>query len=64
MATYKIRGNSHCIIYLYRTEPGKKIQQWETYTTELEATQRKAYVEYLQKIKDNDGLLKAANEYK
>lgn len=64
MATYKIRGNSHCVIYPYKTETGKTLQHWETYTTELEAIQRKAYIEYLQKKKDYTELHKAVNAYK
>lgn len=43
MATYQVRGSSHNIIYLYRTDDGKSKQHWETYETELEAIQRKAY---------------------
>ena len=64
MATYKVRGNSHNIIFPYKTETGKTKQRWETYTTELEATQRQAYIEYLQKTKDIIGIQKAVNEYK
>ena len=45
MATYQVRGSSHNIIYLYRTDDGKSKQHWETYETELEAIQRKAYIE-------------------
>lgn len=64
MATYKVRGTAHNIIYPYRTETGKNKQQWETYATELEAIQRKAYIDYLQKAKLYQELLKAANEYR
>ena len=49
MATYKVRGIAHNIIYPYRTEDGKVKHQWETYSTELEAMHRKAYIDYLQK---------------
>ena len=49
MATYKVRGTAHNVIYPYRTEDGKVKQQWETYSTELEAMQRKTYIDYLQK---------------
>ena len=63
MATYKARGVSHCIIYWYKTPEGKK-QHWETYTTELEARQRKAYIDYLQKNNLQDELSKTADEYK
>ena len=64
MATYKVRGNSHTIIYPYKTEEGKTKQQWETYTTELEAVQRKAYIDYLQKNRLSAELRKAATEYR
>ena len=49
MATYKVRGTAHNVIYPYRAEDGKVKQQWETYSTELEAMQRKTYIDYLQK---------------
>lgn len=64
MATYKARGNAHNVIYPYKTEVGKHKQQWETYTTELEAVQRKAYIDYLQKNRQHDELLKAVMDYK
>lgn len=64
MATYKPRGNTHSIIYPYKTEAGEHKQQWETYTTELEAVQRKAYIDFLQKNKKRDELLKTVLEYK
>ena len=51
MATLKIRGESYSVIYLYTAADGQKKQQWETYVTELEALQRKTYIEYLQKNK-------------
>lgn len=56
MATYQVRGSSHNIIYLYRTDDGKSKQHWETYETELEAIQRKAYIELLQKEKRYDDI--------
>ena len=65
MATYKTRGiNSHSIVYWYETPKGEKKQNWETYLTELEAIQRKAQIDYLQKKKLKDDLYKAAIEYK
>ncbi len=64
MATYKVRGTTYNVIYSYRTETGEKKQHWESYTTELEAMQRKAYIDYLQKSRLNQELLKAAYEYK
>jgi len=64
MATYKIRGNSHCVLFPYKTESGETKKQWETYTTELEALTRQTYIGYLQKTRDVDGLQKAINEYR
>lgn len=64
MATYKARGISHSIIYWYKAPDGENKQHWETYTTELEAIQRKAYIDYLQKNKLHDELVKAAMDYK
>ena len=64
MATYKARGNAHNVIYPYLTELGVKKQQWETYTTELEAIQRKAYIDYLQKNRLHHEIRKEADEYR
>lgn len=64
MATYKVRGIAHNIIYTYRDEAGEIKQQWETYTTELEAMQRKAYIDYLQKSRLYNEIRKTAIEYK
>lgn len=64
MATYMARGNTHNIVYPYRTDTGERKQQWESYTTELEAIQRKAYIDYLQKNRLHDELLKAVTDYK
>jgi integrase len=65
MATYKTRGvHSHSVIYWYNLPDGKPKQQWETYQTELEAVQRKAHIDYLEKKKLKDDLYKAAMEYK
>lgn len=64
MATYKIRGTTHNVIYPYQTLSGEKKQQWESYETELEAIQRKAYIDFLQKNKRSDDIRKAAAEYK
>ena len=63
MATYKVRGIAHNIIYPYRTEDGKVKHQWETYSTELEAMHRKAYIDYLQKNRLHHEIRKAAAEY-
>ena len=59
MATYKVRGIAHNIIYPYRTEDGKVKHQWETYSTELEAMHRKAYIDYLQKNRLHHEIRKA-----
>ena len=64
MATYKIRGSSHNVIYTYRTSDGQYKQQWESYDTELEAIQRKAYIDFLQKNKRQDDVRLAVAEYK
>lgn len=65
MATYTTRGvSSHSIVYWYETPDGAKKQHWETYQTELEAIQRKAHIDYLQKKKLRDELYKAVMEYK
>ncbi len=64
MATYKVRGTAHNIIYTYRTEAGETKQQWETYVTELEAKHRKAYIDYLQKSNLDREVMKAALEYR
>lgn len=63
MATYKVRGIAHNIIYPYRTEDGKVKHQWETYSTELEAMHRKAYIDYLQKNRLHHEIRKAVAEY-
>lgn len=64
MATYKIRGTSHNVIFTYRTENGEVKQHWESYETELEAIQRKAYIDYLQKNKKHEDVRAAAIEYR
>ena len=64
METLKIRGESYSVIYLYTAANGQKKQQWETYVTELEALQRKTYIEYLQKNKMKKELQLAAVSYR
>ncbi len=64
MATYKVRGTSHNVIYQYKTSVGKIKQQWESYETELEAIQRKAYIDHLQAHKRTDDIRQAAIDYK
>ena len=64
MATYKVRGNSHNIVYTYFNELGEKKQMWETYMTEVEALKRKAYIDSLQKSNLRDEITKEALEYR
>ncbi len=63
MATHTVRGSSHNIVYVYRIGKEKK-QVWETYQTELEAVQRKSFIDYLQRNKMIQELDKAAAEYR
>lgn len=64
MATYTVRGDSHNVVYRYKTEDGKKVQHWETYETELEALQRKVYIDCLQKENKQAEIRAAALDYK
>ena len=64
MATYKVRGNSHNVIYQYRTSTGQVKQLWESYETKLEAIQRKAYIDHLQAQKRTEELRQVALEYR
>jgi integrase len=64
MATYTVRGASHNVVYPYKTESGKSKQQWETYSTELEARQRMIFIDLLQKEKQYDEIRKAVYDYR
>jgi len=64
MATYAQRGTSHNIIYTYQLQTGENKQQWETYSSELDAMQRKAFIEYLQKQKRREDIRAEAIKYK
>jgi integrase len=64
MATYTVRGVSHNVVYSYKTESGKSKQQWETYSTELEARRRMIYIDLLQKEKQYDEIRKAVYDYR
>ena len=64
MATYTIRGTSHNIVYTYKTIDGKRKQQWESYSSELEAIQRKAYIDYLQTQNRASDITHEAAEYR
>lgn len=63
MASYKVRGNKHNVIYTYKTTKGKHKSHWETYSTAMEAIQRKGYIDHLQKKKAHHEIRKAALEY-
>lgn len=64
MATYTIRGTSHNIVYTYKTIDGKRKQQRESYSSELEAIQRKAYIDYLQAQNRASDITHEAAEYR
>ena len=64
MARYKKRGNSHCIIYTYKDEDNNTATIWETYQTEVLATQRKATIDYYQKMKDRNKIRELAFQYR
>ena len=64
MATYTIRGTSHNVIYTYKAADGKRKQQWESYSSELEAIQRKAYIDYLQSQNRTSDITHEASEYR
>lgn len=64
MATYTIRGTSHNVVYTYKAVDGKRKQQWESYSSELEAIQRKAYIDYLQSQNRASDITHEASEYR
>lgn len=64
MATIQIRGKNYNVVYPYKDDKGAKKTQWETYQTELEALQRKTYIDYLQKNKLYGQLAQVAAEYR
>ena len=64
MARYTKRGNSHCIIYTYKDENDNTATSWESYQTEVLATQRKATIDYYQKTKDTVKIRELASQYK
>ena len=49
MAISKVRGESYNVVFRYSTGDGTKLH-WETYKSELEAIQRKAYIDYLERM--------------
>ena len=63
MASIVKRNSSYSVVYYYKVGDQRKTQ-WESYGSELEAMQRKAIIDYHQKNKDNEELLKLAIEYK
>lgn len=64
MATITRRGNTYSVKFTYKGDEGQTVQHWESYNTELEATQRKAHIDFLQKIKDNNAIVRLALEYR
>lgn len=64
MATYTIRGTSHNAVYTYKAADGKRKQQWESHSSELEAIQRKAYIDYLQSQNRASDITHEASEYR
>ena len=64
MARYKKRGSSHCVIYTYKDEENITATIWETYQTEVLATQRKATIDYYQKMKDRNKIRELAFQYR
>ena len=58
------RGTPHNIVYTYKTIDGKRKQQWESYSSELEAIQRKAYIDYLQAQNRASDITHEAAEYR
>ena len=64
MASIKLRGNTYVVIYSIKGSNGKHKNYWESYKTELEAINRKHYIDVLQQRKLIDGLRRAAEEYK
>ena len=64
MAIYTIRGTSHNVVYTYKAADGKRKQQWESYSSELEAIQRKAYIDYLQSQNRASDITHEASEYR
>lgn len=63
MALFKVRGESYNVVFRYSTGDGTKLH-WETYKSELEAVQRKAYIDYLERNGLKGEIIKAALEYK
>ena len=65
MASYKVRGNKHNVIFNYKSQGSDKQKiQWETYVTAKEALERKTHIDYLQNEKQYDEIYQAVLEYK
>ena len=63
MAMYTMRGESHNVVYGFKTREGKYKQQWETYGTQAEALRRKAEIDRLQEEHREVELRAAACRY-
>lgn len=63
MATLKPRGNLFAVNYSVKGVDGKFKSYYEGYSSEFEATQRKAYIEHLKKNKREDELRQTAIDY-
>lgn len=50
MASIKKRRDKYNVVYYYTNDAGERKQKWEPYDTEAEAKQRKAEIEYKQKV--------------
>lgn len=64
MASLVERTRSTCVKYYYQNEQGKASCQWESYSTKLEALQRKLVIDDLQEKDDHEGLRAEAQAYK
>ena len=64
MATIQPRGNTYAVIYSVKGADGKHKNYWESYRSELEAVQRKAHIDVLQRMKDVDELRRTAETYR
>lgn len=65
MASYKVRGTKHNVIFNYKApQSGEQKMHWESYLTAREAIQRKTYIDYLQKERLYDEIYNAVLEYR
>lgn len=64
MAQIKKRGNAYNVVFTYKGDNNKTKHHWESYSDELEATSRKAYIDLLQARKDIDAIRQEVFNYK